>query len=117
MAAAGIAGLLRAQGEAITITPKNGADANMTAIVETERSRIVADGRGQTTKRTRKILITKDPAGEFGGMADPQENAVVLYGTTEYAVSSRQDAGSYWELECDFVGRKDRTRPGLRQKD
>src|SRR4051812_40748812 len=95
MAAAGIGGLLRAQGETIEITPKNDQPVSMTALVEVETTRIVKDRQGERTVRSRKFSITKDPAGEFGGMADPQENSVLTYAGVDYAVGERMDAVSY----------------------
>lgn len=114
MAAAGIGGLLRAQGEAIEITPKGGQPAPMTALVGNEEAQILNDDRGRKTKRVRTFTITKNPAGEFGGMEDPQENAVVTYDVVDYALKSRKDGVSYWELECDLVGRSERSH-GLRK--
>src|SRR5438045_2602462 len=91
MAAAGIGGLLRAQGEAIEITPKNGQPVPMTALVGVEATRTVPDRQGQRQVRARTVTITKDPDGEFGGMEDPQENAVLTFAGIEYAITERQD--------------------------
>jgi hypothetical protein len=114
MAAAGIGGLLRASGEAIEYTEHNGQPVPLTALVTTELARLNKDQQGEKTVKGRTFTITKDPAGEFGGVEDPQENGVVTYGEIEYAVTTVQDGGSYWELECDVVGRIDRSRPRVR---
>ena len=115
MAAAGIGGLLRAQGEAIEITPKNSQSVSMTALVGVETVRTAKDRQGERQVRSRTVTITKDPEGEFGGMEDPQENAVLTYAGTDYSVGERADGVGYWELTCDFVGRRERSKPGLRQ--
>lgn len=117
MRAAGIDGLLRGQGESVTITPKRGQPLAMTALVGAESSREVQDERGKRRVRTRTFTITKNPDSEFGGMEDPQENAVLEYDGTDYAVSHRQDGVSYWELVCDLVGRSERSRRGLRTRE
>jgi hypothetical protein len=115
---AGIGQLLRAQGEPIELAPKNGDADTMTALVASEESDAqVSDERGRKNIRKRKFTITKDPTSEFGGAVDPQENAVVTYATIDYAVRSRQDCGDYWELLCEFIGRSERTRGGLRAQE
>jgi hypothetical protein len=113
----GLAQLLRTQGESIELLPKNGDPAQMTALVSSEESSIERDDRGRKVLRKPKFTITKDPASAFGGADDPQVNASVIWSEVEYAVKVRQDCGTHWELLCEFIGRSERSRAGLRAHD
>jgi hypothetical protein len=114
MSGAGISLLFRTQGQAVELVEKGEQPAGMTAVLEPESSVNRKDSSGWAVVRERKVTITKDPAGEFGGAEDPQENATLYVGDVQYAVTARHDAGEAWELVCRRIGRRERSRPGLR---
>lgn len=116
-AAAGLEQVLRAQGESIDYTAKHGQPVSLTALVGPEQSKQLSDSRGKKVVRMRAISVTKNEAGPFGGLADPQENAVITYAGSDYALSERHDGGTFWQLVTNFIGRSERSRPGLRARE
>ncbi len=116
-AAAGLEQILRAQGESIEYTAKHAQPVSLTALVGPEQSKTTTDGRGRKTVRLRCISVTKNEAGPFGGLLDPQENAVLTYDGIDYALSERHDGGTFWQLIVNMIGRNERSRPGLRARE
>ena len=78
------------KGTEITYTASSAGALSLTAIVKPERGQQEEDGEHANTLApiTREITISKDPAGEFGGVAAPRMDAKFTIGTDDWAIQS-----------------------------
>ncbi len=78
------------KGTAITYTASSAGALSLTAIVKPERGQQEEDGEHANTLApiTREITISKDPAGEFGGVAAPRIDAKFTVGSEDWAIQS-----------------------------
>ncbi len=87
-AAAGLGQLFRAQGESIAYIDAAGSSTPLTALVGDKRA-VRKDGKatGSVYEHERTFTITRDAASPFGGVANPQKNATITFGTESYAIT------------------------------
>lgn len=91
------------KGTAITYTEPGESAVSLTAIVKPEQGQPEEDGVHANTLApiTREITISKDPAGEFGGVAAPRMDAKFTVGSDDWAIESIvSESASLTTLRC-----------------
>ncbi len=78
------------KGTALTYTASSAGALSLTGIVKPVRGQQEEDGEhaNMLAPITREITISKDPAGEFGGVAAPRIDAKFTIGTDDWAIQS-----------------------------
>lgn len=77
-----------ADADRVTYKPKHGVATSLSAIVGDERSEEQTTSTGRRRVVRRRLTITTDPSGDYGGVATPQLNATVTVDGISYAVES-----------------------------
>lgn len=119
MSGAGIGGLMRAQGEALTYTPKSGGGdpVELTALIGAEQLTNKYTGTGRRQVRQRRFTITSNSSSPFGGVADPQTTATVTYAGVVFAIVDLDGGGDgVWVLVCERISAAERSGPDFRTK-
>jgi len=91
-AACGLPALMAQLGRAAVYTPRGGDAVELTAMIGAEVTAIEEGERGTERVRRREVKITRDPAGPYGGVADPQLGDTMTID------------GQVWEIEDDDPG-------------
>jgi|GEM_PF-6862857 len=115
--AAGLGDLFFHLGESATYTPAGGDPVTLWAIPEREMAEEEpgSDGRRRRRVRGAKILTDPDDA-DYGGVAEPAENATMTIGGTEYAVQSVEAGVGFARLGLVRIGSVESGRPQYRQR-
>lgn len=96
----------------VTYTPKGGNAVSLSAIVGGDRTAEEAGHDGPRRIRRRPVTITTDSDGEYGGVANPEDNATVTVDSIEYSVESLQPlAEGYLRLQLVRPERQQVSRP------
>jgi hypothetical protein len=89
--ATGLPALFEQLGRSVTFTPDGGAPVTLTAIVGEE---VISDedvGQGKVRIRRREVKITRDPAGPYGGVADPLPTGRVTVDELVYEIEDDEE--------------------------
>jgi len=108
--------LLDQMGEAATYRPAAGGTAAVIAMVGAEEAvdRTETDG-DRNIERVRPVTISTDPAGAYGGVANPGANDQIDVGGVTYEVRSvTNKSGNLVTMECVRLGSIEKARPGYR---
>lgn len=92
-------------------------DVTLTAIVgnmEVVEDEGASSG-GRRKRYARYFLISRDPDGPYGGVAEPRLAAVIVYDGQSWAVESiESQGGTLVRLGCERIGVVERSRQGYR---
>lgn len=92
------------KGTAITYTEPGESAVALTAIVKPVEGQPEEDGEhaNTLTPHARDVTISKDPAGEFGGVASPREDANFTIDGEDWAIESIvSESESLTTLRCN----------------
>lgn len=114
-AAQGLPLLFETQGQAITVTPPEGAAVNLTGIVGAETQVEAEQSDRRTRKRTRSLVILTDAASVYGGIAAPTtgHTATIDGSVWEFDQVSIKEAG-YANVTLARDASMERSRKGFR---
>lgn len=102
-------------GRTVTYTPAGGEAVELTGMVGPVRSQPDEGYElGRRLIELVEITITTDPDSEFGGVADPAENATVTIGSTVWPVESIDEHCGLTVLHCRRELAVERSRPSYR---
>jgi hypothetical protein len=87
---------------------------DLTALVGPERSEEESDLDRRRRIRIREAKIHRDPAGPWGGVADPRSDATVTIDGLEYSVREISLSGTMATLVLIRAETLERTKPGYR---
>jgi hypothetical protein len=73
---------------AITYTPFRGDAVSLSADIGEEQSEIVQDGDRQIKRLRRDVVIFTDSAGDYGGVANPEQKGKVTINGIDYSVAA-----------------------------
>lgn len=99
----------------VVYTPANGTAVALTAIIGKET--IVRDDShaGQSRKLRREVKIVLDPTSEYGGVAEPRNNASVTVDAIPYNIDSISLLSGHAVLGLVRVDSAEASRPDYRR--